>query len=301
MCKMLSYALFAYIFGLLMGANSPLYSCPNLHNEAVNAQVVKDLPQSLEGWKELIFSHASVAGEGEFFFYEKLLSLKKSSFNAKEWNDLLQFCGEKYFASSNKVDPKSPFRKRGLSRALSLLHRPDLFISSAIESGMSAKEAFAVYQKLVQESFETAPSYTKYEAEQVLDFAKVIQREIKESEMPAEGGTIYIFGSYPNFKAQLYKSDIDVATHHVSGSAAKKILRSAYERFFSEYGEKKPLSLSEDFFLYYHLPLYASFNPIMIKISAEGVFLQVYPMEFVYSRPNQHMQAVEQPMEWKID
>lgn len=201
--------------------------------------------------------------------------------------DLLRKVGEKYSRLMKNRDPKKKrlSARRYADGAIRCLLRPGEWVTERARKlssdeqidSSAAREAYDAFRlKMKELVFSEQPDYGTYSAQDVLRVSRAIESWLK-AELGEElqaGGELILLGSFPNFKANLETSDLDVVSRgmrQLSPAETDRLRAALVENGLGDLA----LPVNVDHFPddYHH----SRINPLMIRISADGVHLLAWP------------------------
>jgi hypothetical protein len=235
--------------------------------------------QSPEAWTRFVQKLGTTDARSVTFNYLKPVI---TAFSPSFRQSLLKQIGTLYPAARKPINTQwheySP--KRSLELLMRLLNPPENFFAASVQTPQQTLKAYGAYLASVHQVIGDE-SFGNYSAKEVLKLAKEIQRVLKRSmkEQKIARPAAIIEGSFPNGRAVMYKSDLDL---HLSdpkfytlewrfGLAVSKALESRYPGI-----ALKPslMSISPDPADEAQL---AQVSPIAIRITPSAIDLLLYP------------------------
>lgn len=185
-------------------------------------------------------------------------------------------------------EPAPP--KRVLDGLLRYLVQGDQTILKEIRAGKTPLEALDAYSKQIRSIFQKT-QYGKYTSEDLMKVSKIIQDKLKT--LPTNRPTVTLSGSFPNFKAKLGQSDIDILDLDPNLKASLDKTLVEIDRHFSHQWsfsfephqegllDKTPISLfpetsSQHIRTLTMAQFMGLFNPVQIRITPDRIELLVY-------------------------
>jgi hypothetical protein len=205
-----------------------------------------------------------------------------ATFSPSLRQSLLKQIGTLYPAARKPINTKwheySP--KRGLELLMRLLNPPENFFTASVQTPRQTLKAYGAYLASVHQVI-GHESFGDYSAKDVLKLAKEIQRVLKRSvkEQKIAHPVAIIEGSFPNGRAVMYKSDLDL---HLSSPGLYPLewlfnaaVTKALERKHPGLPLKSSLlSISPDPADEAQL---AQVSPITIRVTPDAIELLLYP------------------------
>ena len=213
---------------------------------------------------------------------------------------LLRECGRRYDSLEKQAPGHAYGPKRGVDAFIKATLDPGQLIFDEIDEGMSPLLAYEKYFDLI---FRLRPSDAKwggYRALDVFNSARIFQKHMcavakfeYQSRFDENKPVAIWFGSFPNGKANLLKSDIDWSTSFRDAdfipSEDGKVDPEARETrggagtiginkyLTSSVGQESQLHLSTPFpFSYIEAGIASAFQPVAIGISCDSITLNIY-------------------------
>lgn len=198
---------------------------------------------------------------------------------SKLTQNILWEAGRTYSKLMKNTDPRkkklSP--RRYADGTIRCLLRPAEWIQGKLDQGIPSLQAYESYRTLLRDAvFPEEPEYTTYSAAEVVQVGKSLQSWLVSS-LPEEaesGGALILMGSFPNFKAKLDTSDIDLVSRGMRKLTGPET--TAIREFLQQEGlNSLALPVNADTFTddWQH----SRVNPITIRISKKDIRLQVFP------------------------
>lgn len=181
----------------------------------------------------------------------------------------------------NHYDPHSSLPpRRALDAILSSFLDPKTSIERAIANGRTPQEAYQAYLDRVQK-YLGRTRRERYDVTGILGVARGIQAVLKrnrDSRRWTQDPYVILAGSFPNGRARITESDVDVV---LAPRALEDLTRSfnrAITRAMPD-GAKLPLEhRGEIADPVEHEHFFATINPIVIYVDADKIEVRVYPL-----------------------
>lgn len=271
----------------------------------------------------LFLANKGIENEGSLFsIHSGEIKALIASLSATGRLQALKNIGELY-ATADRTNERFPRLngRRVLDRLIAELLPPGELIANSIAQGESPAQALASYRNRVRKTVFSSTSLGFYSAADVIGVAQKLQFFFRHyfSHNPEGDWTVYMFGSFPNFKALKHRSDIDVAlrvntqnfdhfvdptritasgapvifSHHVDYQLIAALNRSLVGQ--TALGLKVD-KISSGFYI----PRFAWLNPIVIEIKAREVMLNVYSGRIDTTEIHEKWRVVDQPQRWNL-
>ena len=182
---------------------------------------------------------------------------------------LLENLGKQYF-SLKKINTNWTGPKRLADGIMSHLYPPKDFFISSISSRESTAEVYGRYLKKIN-SLIRQRNEPQYNVNDIIYLAKLYQKKLKE------GDNLIIVGSFPNGKAKIDTSDIDVFLENISYGKYFYEIDSAFNQYLLNQNKLNPRLESHSTPATFNLSELAIVSPIQIKVTTEQIDLLVYP------------------------
>lgn len=139
------------------------------------------------------------------------------------------------------------------------------------EKGQTPLQVYRSFMNRQARLFDT--TYTSQEIEMTISILQSFLKNI-EKEKPGPALSISIAGSFPNGKADLLVSDIDLAVSDASLARYEKDLQTEINEAFQANGISSNLEIA---FSGESTSFYGKINPIVIQVRSQDVQLMVFP------------------------
>jgi hypothetical protein len=161
-------------------------------------------------------------------------------------------------------------QRRLLEKLIYETFRPDLKITEAIDNGQAPLEAFRDYINSQTSVYERG-----YDFEHVWSLVTELRQKIQNSASDPDTARIIIGGSYPNGKADLQKSDVDLSSggSHLNPKEVQQEWLPELQQRLNSRIETSELELHISTEL---PPFYATYNPVVLLVSGSSVKMQVF-------------------------
>ncbi|MBI2068171.1 MAG: hypothetical protein HYT77_09195 [Deltaproteobacteria bacterium] len=165
--------------------------------------------------------------------------------------------------------------KRAIDAFVRGILRPEQIISQAVRDGKTTWEAYQVYLETVRTRIFANTPYGDYTIEDVQAVVESIRAVLKKDPSLGEEASVILYGSFPNGRALIASSDLDVvpstprlvAFYHRMDAAISESLRPRHPDI--------DLRLQESP-IHFDPTNMAIVNPVMLRISAAKTELLVY-------------------------
>ncbi|MBI2499953.1 MAG: hypothetical protein HYW02_00435 [Deltaproteobacteria bacterium] len=171
--------------------------------------------------------------------------------------------------------PKTLQDSRAIDAFVRGILRPEQIISQAVRDGKTTWEAYQVYLETVRTRIFANTPYGDYTIEDVQAVVESIRAVLKKDPSLGEEASVILYGSFPNGRALIASSDLDVvpstprlvAFYHRMDAAISESLRPRHPDI--------DLRLQESP-IHFDPTNMAIVNPVMLRISAAKTELLVY-------------------------
>lgn len=185
---------------------------------------------------------------------------------------LLNEIGKRY-AKAEKINTNYMGPKRFLDALLSYFLPPVDILKNFVQGGASPLAAFDHYLILLRASIVQPEGYEYYSANDILFAAEQYQKQLADP-----NDFIYLTGSFPNGKAKLETSDVDVfISKNNQIEKAFLIIDRANNEYFHSQGKVNSHLESHVTPTTFSLEDLATINPLMILITQNEIKLMVFP------------------------